>query len=60
MPVRAVISEGGVSYVNVRDEQGNVVKKEVKTGITDGRSVEITEGVGEGEKVLIESRGKSE
>lgn len=60
VPVRAVISEGGVSYVNVRDEQGNVVKKEVKTGITDGRSVEITEGVGEGEKVLIESRGKSE
>ena len=60
VPVRAVIQENGSSYVKVYDEQGKVVKKEVKTGFSDGRHVEISEGVTEGETVLMESRVRSE
>ncbi len=57
---RAVLQEEGKSYVLQRDSEGNVIHKEVKTGFTDGRYVEIKEGLEEGEKVLTEGRGKQE
>lgn len=57
---RAIIREGTKSYVKVRDEQGNIEKIQVVTGFSDGSSVEIKEGLTEGDIVLIESKVKSE
>jgi len=57
---RAIIREGTQSWVKMRDAQGNIVKKEVVTGFSDGSCVEIREGLQEGDVVLIESKVKSE
>lgn len=57
---RAIIREGVRSYVKLRDEEGKIEKREVVTGFSDGSSVEILEGLSEGEIVLIESKVKSE
>lgn len=57
---KAIINEGTVSYVKVKDEDGNIRKVEVKTGFSDGVNVEIVSGVSEGETVLIESQVKAE
>lgn len=53
---RAVVREGGRSYVKVKESDGNIRKQEVKTGFSDGINVEIREGLSEGDKVLIESK----
>lgn len=53
---RAVIREGAKSYVKVKDGEGNIVKKEITTGFSDGVNVEIVEGLSEGDVVLIESK----
>lgn len=57
---RAVLREGTKSYVKLRDENGEIVKREIVTGFSDGSSVEIVEGLSEGDVVLIESKVKSE
>lgn len=49
--VNAITFRDGHSYVKVYDDSGNIVEKEVQTGFTDGRSVEIT-GVSAGDKLL--------
>ena len=51
--VNAITFRDGHSYVKVYDGSGNIVEKEVQTGFTDGRSVEIT-GVSAGDKLLAE------
>ena len=51
--VNAITFRDGHSYVKVYDDSGNIVEKEVQTGFTDGRSVEIT-GVSAGDKLLAE------
>ncbi|MCM1570232.1 MAG: efflux RND transporter periplasmic adaptor subunit [Roseburia sp.] len=53
---RAVITEGENSYVKVMDEKGNIERRKVTTGFTDGAYVEIKDGLAEGEIVLIESK----
>ncbi len=53
---RAVITENEKSYVKVRDEEGNTVKKEISTGFSDGIYIQVVEGLSEGDIVLIESR----
>lgn len=50
--VNAITFRDGVSYISVYDDNGNVIEKEVTTGFTDGRSVEITSGVSNGDKIL--------
>lgn len=52
--VNAVTFRDGKSYVKVYDENGQVIEKEVTTGFSDGRYVEITSGVSAGEKLLAE------
>lgn len=52
--INAVTFRDGYSYVKVYDENGNAAEKEVVTGFTDGRYVEIVSGLSEGEKVLAE------
>ena len=52
--VNAVTFRDGASYVKVYDDAGNVIEKEVVTGFTDGRNVEIKSGISAGDKVLAE------
>lgn len=52
---RAVTAENGAQYVLTRDETGAVARREVETGFSDGRSVEVKSGLSEGDVVLIES-----
>jgi HlyD family secretion protein len=53
---RAITREGTCSYVKVKEEDGNLVTKEIVTGFSDGINVEIVEGLSEGDIVLIESK----
>ena len=53
---RAVITENEKSYVKIKQEDGSIVKKAVTIGFSDGRNVQILEGLAEGDVVLIESR----
>lgn len=53
---RAIITENDKSYVKIREEDGDIVKKQVSTGFSDGTYVQITEGLSEGDIVLIESK----
>ena len=57
---RAIVREGTKSYVKMKDEEGQMVTREVVTGFSDGVNVEIKEGLSEGEIVLIESRVSDE
>ncbi|MGN0638640.1 MAG: efflux RND transporter periplasmic adaptor subunit [Huintestinicola sp.] len=52
--VNAITFRDGVSYVKMYDENGQITEKEVVTGFSDGRYVEIKEGVLAGDKVLAE------
>ncbi|MDE6055667.1 MAG: efflux RND transporter periplasmic adaptor subunit [Lachnospiraceae bacterium] len=54
VPNKAVYTEGARSYVKMRNKKGDVVKKNVTTGFSDGNYVEITKGISEGDMVLIE------
>lgn len=56
VPNRGIFRDGTRSYVKVRDENGNIVEKDVTTGFSDGVNVEITEGLSQGDTVLIESK----
>jgi len=53
---RAIIRNGVKSYVKIKDSNGNIQKKEVTTGFSDGINVEIIEGLSQGDIVLIESK----
>lgn len=57
--VQAVEYKGnGLSAVLVYDENGNIVEREVVTGFSDGRYVEIVSGLSAGDTVLAESAVK--
>jgi len=59
IPGEALVNKGGRQYVIVRDPAGGFQEKEVQTGFTNGREVEITSGLQEGDEVVvIESSGK--
>ncbi len=53
---KAIINDGTVSYVKVKDSDGNIEQVQVITGFSDGVNVEIQSGLEEGETVLIESK----
>lgn len=53
---RAIFRDATRSYVKVRDENGNIIEKDVTTGFSDGVNVEIIEGLSQGDTVLIESK----
>lgn len=54
VPGRSIISRDGIKYVEVQNIDGTVVEKPVKTGLrgSDG-NVEITEGLSEGDRVVV-------
>jgi len=53
VPTLAITTLGDHSSVQVRDEAGNTVTREVVTGIVSGNLTQIIEGVSEGEQVVF-------
>lgn len=52
---RTITFQNGVSTVKVRGQNGDIETKTVKTGFSNGTSVEIVSGLEEGDTVLSES-----
>jgi macrolide-specific efflux system membrane fusion protein len=57
VPYEAVKMVSGKQIVMVVDENGQMSEREIKTGFTDGNSVEVLEGLKEGEIVAYPKRG---
>ncbi len=53
IPAEALVIERGKAYAYVVDDNNTVRKVSVKTGIDDGNVIEITEGLQEGDKVIV-------
>jgi HlyD family secretion protein len=53
VPVKAVTTVRGRSYVDVMPESGEVETRKVSIGSSDGRNTIITEGLAAGEKVVL-------
>lgn len=51
---KAVIKEDGKSYVLVRDGNGEMKRREVETGFTDGVNIQIISGLSQGDIVYKE------
>ena len=52
IPERLVEFKEDKTFVEIKDEKGAIVKKEVKTGLSDGINIEIQDGLEEGEEVV--------
>ncbi len=52
IPERLVEFNEGKTFVEIKNEKAEIVKKEVKLGLSDGINVEILEGLKEGEEVV--------
>ena len=57
VPSKAVYTIAGIIKIFVI-ENGKAVEKLVKTGLTDGDLVEITEGINEGDQVATSNTDK--
>jgi len=54
VPLLSVGRDGITNFVNVKKEEGTTEKRDVVTGFTDGKNVEISSGIKEGEIVVYE------
>lgn len=52
VPVTALVEEQGVFYVYVQTAGESFQKREIKTGISDGRLIEVLSGLAAGERVV--------
>lgn len=52
IPETAIIEEQGVFYVYVQTAGESFQKREVKTGASDGRNIQILSGIAEGERIV--------
>jgi HlyD family secretion protein len=52
LPERLVEFKEGKAFIEVKNEKSEIVKKEVKVGLSDGINIEILEGLKEGEEVV--------
>jgi HlyD family secretion protein len=52
IPERLVEFRDGQAFVEIMNGKNQIVKKEVKTGLSDGINIEIVEGLKEGEEVV--------
>ncbi len=52
IPERLVEMKDDKAFVEVKNEKGEIVKREVKIGLSDGINIEILEGLKEGEEVI--------
>ena len=53
VPNTAITRQGGKSYVKVSNAGGTIEDREIKTGISNWQYTEVTEGLKEGEKVVV-------
>ena len=53
---KAIFLEKGKSYAYVADERGNLERKEIITGFSNGRLTEIIEGISAGSTVFVEEQ----
>lgn len=53
---KAIVEQNGKSCVYIQKADGTMELKQVKTGFTDGISVQITEGLQEGDTIYIASK----
>jgi RND family efflux transporter MFP subunit len=53
VPNGAITTQGGQSYVQVLSPDGTIERRAIKTGITDYVNTEVTDGLSEGEKVVV-------
>lgn len=51
---KAITLENGQQYVLVRDENGELIRKQIVTGFSDGRISEILDGLSENEIVIVQ------
>jgi len=59
VPVRAIIREGRNIYVQVKKDDGSIEKRAVKTGLSTFQFMEITDGLSEGEVVVVQQAAAS-
>lgn len=52
---KALLKEDGKSYVLIKNEAGELVRKEVEIGFTDGVHIQIVSGLSEGDVIWAES-----
>jgi len=58
IPNKAVTYEDGNQYVDLINAQGDQEKTVIKTGLTDGKMVEVTEGLSKGDVVVYQTVSK--
>lgn len=56
IPNTAVKITDGKQIVEVKEETGNIVTKNIKTGLTDGTNVEVAEGLQAGDILIIRTK----
>ncbi len=56
VPAQAIESKGFQSVVEVQNDDGSTEKVVVQTGLSDGLNTEITEGLEEGQTIIIPAR----
>lgn len=59
LPVSAVKGGGDAAVVRVPGPEGLPVEKSVRAGLSDGKRIEILDGLAEGERVLVANGGAS-
>jgi len=53
VPNAAITTQGGQSYVQVVSSSGDTEQRTIRTGISDWQYTEVTEGLSEGEQVIV-------
>lgn len=53
VPNAAITTQAGKSYVQVVSPDGTTEEREIQTGISDWQFTEVTEGLSEGEQVIV-------
>ncbi len=53
IPNEAVQSEDSRQYAEVKRKDGQIIKKSIRTGLSDGENVEVVSGLKRGENVVI-------
>jgi len=52
IPERLIEFREDTTFVEIKDSEGEIAKKEIKTGLSDGINMEVTEGLKEGDEVV--------
>lgn len=56
VPLNSIIDKGGEIYVFVVDNKNAVVKRAVKTGISNDEMIQITDGIQSGDQVIVKGQ----